>query len=306
LLLLTVNLTGIITLKKLYRKQKLSIFFFHAGFTVLLVGALLTRYFGFEGIMHIKEGAFSDTVYSDKAYLIVDIEQNNKHYKADFLTERKQLTTKPFNYRLQVNNNQSVSFKFKNIAFNVREEIFENQPGGTDMFEFSVTDKGKIFRGLIKEGQNIKHSGIAFSFNQNANDSAISIVKNDSTYSLIAPEPVYVHEQNGKIIDSILPEKPFELFLNQYYSISDKFFYFSRYIYKGITDYIPDNSNSNRPDALWLEIGNNTTVKEIVITGGSRFPASFKNFKINDLNINIAYGNKPVKLPFKIFLDDFI
>ena len=56
LLLLVVNLTGQILDFKLYKKTKLTVFFFHVAFIVMIIGAGITRYFGYEGSIHIREG----------------------------------------------------------------------------------------------------------------------------------------------------------------------------------------------------------------------------------------------------------
>ena len=51
-----INITGIIIQQKLYRKEKLSLFLFHLAFVLILLGSAITRFFGFEGVMHIRKG----------------------------------------------------------------------------------------------------------------------------------------------------------------------------------------------------------------------------------------------------------
>ena len=62
LLLGVINLSLSVFQRKLYRKQKFSIFLFHMAFVVILFGAGITRYFGFEGTMQIREGQSSNEV----------------------------------------------------------------------------------------------------------------------------------------------------------------------------------------------------------------------------------------------------
>lgn len=47
---------GNVFVYKLFQKQKLSIFIFHLAFIIIIIGAATTRYFGYEGVMHIREG----------------------------------------------------------------------------------------------------------------------------------------------------------------------------------------------------------------------------------------------------------
>ena len=63
-LLLAINLTGQIFLFKLWRREKLTVLLFHAAFIVMLAGAAITRYTGYDGMMHIREGAASSHTFS--------------------------------------------------------------------------------------------------------------------------------------------------------------------------------------------------------------------------------------------------
>ncbi|MGB8359053.1 MAG: cytochrome C biogenesis protein, partial [Bacteroidales bacterium] len=55
-LLLVTNLTGQIITFKLYRREKLTVMLFHIAFIVMIIGAAITRYTGFDGMIHIREG----------------------------------------------------------------------------------------------------------------------------------------------------------------------------------------------------------------------------------------------------------
>ncbi|NJM15887.1 MAG: cytochrome c biogenesis protein ResB [Bacteroidales bacterium] len=64
-----VNMVGIIFKHKLYRKEKLSVFTFHLSLVVILIGAAITRYLSWEGVMHIREGESTSHIISEKVYL---------------------------------------------------------------------------------------------------------------------------------------------------------------------------------------------------------------------------------------------
>lgn len=69
LLLLAVNLVGRLIILKLYRKEKLAVFMFHLSFVLMIAGAGITRYFGWEGSIHIREGAEENNCYSNDKYI---------------------------------------------------------------------------------------------------------------------------------------------------------------------------------------------------------------------------------------------
>ena len=69
MVLLGMNFIANIFRYKLYRKQKWPVLLFHISFIVILIGAGISRYTGFEGVMRIREGASSNIMISDKNYL---------------------------------------------------------------------------------------------------------------------------------------------------------------------------------------------------------------------------------------------
>ena len=69
LLLLAVNLVGQVISLKLYRKQKLTVFLFHLSFILILAGSAITRYAGWEGSVHIREGEEQNKCYSTDSFI---------------------------------------------------------------------------------------------------------------------------------------------------------------------------------------------------------------------------------------------
>ena len=78
MLLLGFNFVGNIFKYRLFRKEKLSILTFHIAFIVILIGAFVTRYVSFEGIMHIREGDASNEIVSQDRYLSVKYESDGE------------------------------------------------------------------------------------------------------------------------------------------------------------------------------------------------------------------------------------
>ncbi|QWU79859.1 cytochrome C biogenesis protein [Campylobacter novaezeelandiae] len=59
-LILIVNLIGVIVIYKFIPRKKYAILLLHCSFIMILIGAGITRYFGLEGGMHIREGEKSN------------------------------------------------------------------------------------------------------------------------------------------------------------------------------------------------------------------------------------------------------
>jgi cytochrome c-type biogenesis protein CcsB len=93
LLLLIVNLTGQIIDYKLYRKEKLPAFMFHSAFIIMIIGAGITRYFGYEGSIHIREGKEENKCYSSAKYIGFTVKDEKGNILADH-SKKYSLTSK--------------------------------------------------------------------------------------------------------------------------------------------------------------------------------------------------------------------
>ena len=56
LILLTYNMINNLIKRKLFRLDKIAALTFHLAFICILIGAGITRYISYEGMMHIREG----------------------------------------------------------------------------------------------------------------------------------------------------------------------------------------------------------------------------------------------------------
>ncbi len=88
LLLGAVNLAGSVFKYKLVNRKKWAILLFHLAFIVIIIGAGVTRYVGFEGNMHIREGESNNQIVSTETYITLKASVNGQeettHTKVKF------------------------------------------------------------------------------------------------------------------------------------------------------------------------------------------------------------------------------
>jgi len=88
LLVGAINLAGSVVKYKLVNRKKWAILLFHLAFIVIIIGSAVTRYFGFEGSMHIREGQSNNQVVSESTYISlkasVDGQEQNSFTKVKF------------------------------------------------------------------------------------------------------------------------------------------------------------------------------------------------------------------------------
>ena len=93
--LFVINFIGNISKYRLFRKEKWATLLIHFSFIFIILGAFVTRYISFEGMMHIREGATENTMLSSETYLNTFIDGD---YKVDGVPQRR--TVKPMLLRL--------------------------------------------------------------------------------------------------------------------------------------------------------------------------------------------------------------
>ena len=68
---LTINMLGATFKNKLYTKEKFSILVFHLAFVIMILGAGVTRYFGFEGNISIREGQTENKLLTSSTFFTI-------------------------------------------------------------------------------------------------------------------------------------------------------------------------------------------------------------------------------------------
>ncbi len=65
------------------KQKRWALLTFHLSMIVILLGAAITRYFGYEGIMHIREGGSSNSILSAETYLLFEVRKGERTYRFD-------------------------------------------------------------------------------------------------------------------------------------------------------------------------------------------------------------------------------
>ena len=72
LLYLALALVSNIFHYQMWKREKIAMFSFHLSFLIILLGAAITRFVSFEGLMVIKEGTSKNFIYTADPYLLVN------------------------------------------------------------------------------------------------------------------------------------------------------------------------------------------------------------------------------------------
>ena len=83
LLLILFGITILINIFRfrMAQQKKWATLAFHASIIIILLGAGVTRYFGFEGMMHIREGSAANSFLSFEDHLVFEASKDGREYK---------------------------------------------------------------------------------------------------------------------------------------------------------------------------------------------------------------------------------
>ena len=310
IILLAANFVGNIKKYRLLRLEKWPILLLHISWILIIVGAGITRYLGNEGIMPIREGEFSDTYLSEKTYLSVSVigERNGKSVlkplESSYIFSEKTNNFKKSYWRHDFNG-IPINIEYVDYIKGAEEGLVEDA-NGDNYLKIVESGDGSRHNHFLKEGEVASIHNILFSLNF-PTDGAININFEDGKYSIDSPFEgsfLVMASQEQGVIEA---NKKYNLKLRTLYNIAGLQFVFPDPLIKGNYQIVPAEDKDNATqDALTIAISTQGITENITVLGGKGAINPPKRTQIGDLQFDVKYGSKEVKLPFSLKLNDFI
>jgi len=157
--LLAINLVGNIFRFKLYKLKKLPAFIFHVGFLVILLGSGMTRYLGYEGILHIREGTSENRMLSADSFVqITATTEDGKTVHKDRKIFISSIGGNSFDESLEIDG-KTLHVKFKDFIKEAVQTAVED-PNGEPIVVYTVVTPSGPEKYFLKEGE---YTGNSFS-----------------------------------------------------------------------------------------------------------------------------------------------
>jgi cytochrome c-type biogenesis protein CcsB len=142
-LLLAINMFGNLFAFNLWRWEKLPVLLFHLSFFIIIVGAAVTRYVGYEGSMPVREGETSETFFTLDGYVTVEISDKAGEsviHEQVFISPR---TPREFSRKVEVNNQ---TYEIESVSY-MQNAVVPTQSGNSvaDVVSFKVTGDNKSY-----------------------------------------------------------------------------------------------------------------------------------------------------------------
>lgn len=306
LVLLAINLVNNIIRFKMWRAKKITLFMFHLSFIIVLIGAGITRFISYEGSMHIREGASSNTIVSDVTHVDVKVLDGNLQAESSQKVLMSVFSQHDFSNTININDKK---FKFKSVEFipNARDRVVATEGEG-DPYLVLVTSDGMSGRtnNTIKYGEQIRAGRYTVNFSEQFMPNAINIKFDGATMSVNAGADISRMAMSGGFNDTLAA--------GQWNSFSGGFLYKLGDLSLVVKNIYPNaikelqhyaGKDVNLMDAIMVEVESGDETKTVAVRGGKGYLGKPTNFRLNGSQVSITYGSKEIQVPFSIKLVDF-
>ncbi|NNK71275.1 MAG: cytochrome C biogenesis protein, partial [Flavobacteriaceae bacterium] len=309
--LFVVNFSGNIVRFKLFRKEKWATLTLHLSFIFILLGAFVTRYIGYEGVIAIREGATQNQFLSQKSYIttyidgdyIIDGQPQRlvRHDEVDF-TDRLQN-----HFKAKTKYDQSeVSIELLDFIKGAEEDIVAD-PDGDNYLKIVEASAAGPHNHFLKEGQVQNIHNVLWALNKQT-QGAINIISTDSTLTINSPfdgeyMTMATMETRPIVKDSTQP-----LVLRSRFVIGEQAVVIPNPVIKGKFAVVKKSEmmRGNEEDGVLLKVTANGESAQVGVLGGQGTNNAFRQVSVGGLDFSFKYGPKVLELPFSIKLNDFI
>ncbi len=303
-----INFVGNIKRYQLLKKEKWATLLLHLSFIFILIGAAITRYISFEGVMPIRENASENKFYSDKSFLTVLVDGNHDGKMARLTFE------KPVLFSQALQNGFSLNKQFDKFDFSITKKEFimgakqtiKADKNGTIYLKLVESSGGKRHEHLLKSGEVQNIHNLLFSLNK-FTQGAVNINTLGETYTVNMPFDGQFMRMADKLQGKVIKDATQPLMMRSLYNVGDAQFVFPDPAKKGIIAYESSNDYKakNQDDAVVLTISSQNQQKEVTLLGSKGKVGEPVSVKIGALEFTLFYGSKAYTLPFSIKLNNF-
>lgn len=306
--LFVVNFVGNIFRYRLHKKEKWSSLLLHLSFIFILVGAFVTRYISYEGMMPIREGATENTFLSEKTFLTTFIDGEIDGQPRRRVVENEVLLAPGASNEFTFNtdyNGQPVKLEIIDYIHGAEEGLVED-PEGENYLKIVEAGGGNRHDHYIKEGEVSNIHNVLFAFNK-PTEGAINITHEDGEYTISSPFEGTYMRMADQLQGQVAADSVQTLLLRSLYNMAGMQFVLPDPVIKGRYDVIPtEEKTEGQQDAAVVRVSTAGASETVKLLGGKGMITDPIKLNLGGLEFYVRYGSKEYELPFSIKLNDFI
>lgn len=299
LLLLAINLVKNLLKYRFFTKERFTLGLFHIAFLVILLGAAITRFISYEGVMHIRENQSSNNIVSTDSYFYAAFDNQQKEKKVLF----SELAPKQFSAKFDVGG-QAVKIKAVGFIENAEPKPIPSETGEPVIdFVFSSPMSQGMQSFIFHKGDVLDYPGFTVGFETGASTSVKFFISENQLFitsvdSLL--ETTMASQQTVSFAPGdTIPAK--NMFLYGF----GEFRFLIRNFLPSATFTAVKSQGETREDAVMIEISDGIKQQTVPVFGHSGVVPDTISVPLGNSELKLAYGSMPIPVPFSIYLKDF-
>ncbi|VAW09825.1 Putative cytochrome C-type biogenesis protein [hydrothermal vent metagenome] len=306
-----INFVGNMFRYRLLKWKKWPVLLMHLSWVLIIIGAFVTRYISFEGMMPIREGKTEKVFYSNKTYLTAlvdgDIEGERKRktlQEALIVTPEALKSTLPWKKDY---NGQAFTISYVDFIKGAKEGLIPDE-NGKEYLKLVEAGSGQREEHYLENGKVSNIHNVLFALNKQT-DGAINLFVTDSTYQIKSPFEGNFMRMSDQYQGQLVKDSLQEFQLRSLYTLAGMRFVIPESLIKGsygVVELSKEEIDEASQSALVVEVSSNGETVQKRLLGGKGASNFSDTFSVGGLDFTMAYGSKVYELPFGIKLNDFI
>jgi len=308
LLLLSVNLVGQVVILKLLRKEKLTIALFHLSFLLMIAGAGITRYFGWEGAMHIREGEIQQQCYSNDKYIGYSVKDKNGSVIASRSDKYTMTSVSADNYSKSITiDGRDYDLVLAKIIPNA-SEVITDEADGEPLVSFLVTRNMMSTETItLKKGEIKSSEGISLGFGS-SQPADINVSLDSGRFFIASSLALGEMNMMTKDVTPLATGNPVELKKMQIITIGDVRIVTQQMSASGVVNAVgvKAGEQTTGQNAFIFHLVSGKKSETVYLWDKEGEKPATGSCELDGSMVELSYGSKLTTLPFSIKLNDFI
>ncbi len=301
-----INLVGSLLYYKSFQLKRWSMVLFHLSFIMILIGAGITRFYSYEGMMHIREGQASNQLISTDTYINVEARVENQVVQDQWEVMFSPYTRNAFSKELSLGG-KKLEIEMLDYVLSAVESIVADE-GGEPLLSFILVNRNASRDDrVIALNEEMAFGQFRISFEGEDQNSALYLRRSSDGLVMTARDSVRVVSMSGTTEQQVAPGEEIALNSRGMYQFNNYIFVMKSYIpyARKVLSTATGNEASQAGDAIMLGLELDGEQKQVVVYKSSGEQPRPSRANIGNLAVNVSFGPKMIELPFRIHLNDF-
>ncbi|HKJ42089.1 MAG TPA: cytochrome c biogenesis protein CcsA [Sunxiuqinia sp.] len=295
-LLMGINLLYNYVRYRQYTKKKFTMGLFHLAFIVIVIGAAITRFISYEGVMHIREGNSSNFIVSSDSYFSVEADGQKKEKRVLF----SELSTHQFDKKLKI---EGKSVDFKSVGFiegAVRKPVESN--AGQPIVDFVVSAGRGMQSFTFTKGQAVDMGPASIGFDDSSN---IRFEQDSDKLYIVTDRPMEIRSMTGGTPVQLKAGSRTEVQTMHLYAFDNYLMLIKKFYPSAVVQVAKDESGKSNEDAVIVQVSDGQKKATINVFGKAGQIGDATTYMVGNTPVKLIYGSSPIYLPFSLKLRDF-